>query len=714
MAQRLVLLSLFAFALVVRPAQAATVVSVGTASISNEPDAGTWTIGSAGTSLTLNLDSSHDFAIVRLTTSSGVPWALRSLPDSVIKVGAQSVPFGNRAAGFVYQNATASVKGTMVQLDATFDLPAARLRVTRHYAAASGSPTFETWTTFGPLSGTVTVSDLDALRLSVPVGAVRWLNGLQGDDPNNPRDSMFTLQKSTLNVGERLALGAEGRSSEQTVPWIAIDGERDEFYAGLLWSGAWSLAAHRTNGTIELALGLPDMSTAISAPIDGPRAFFGVTRGALAQSTIAMRTFIVQGVRGGRGFEPLVTYNTWFAYGTAIDERSMRAEIDGAANLGAELFVLDAGWYVGAGREGASDFLSGLGSWRVDSGRFPNGLRAMSDYAHERGLKFGLWVEPERVAQSTIGQRGLAQESWLAKSDSRFGSADGAQLCFASAAAREWVLDQLTELIDSVAPDYLKWDNNFWVNCDRSGHGHGATDGNFAHVNGLYEVLESLRARYPSLLIENVSGGGNRLDVGMLRYSDVGWMDDRTAPSAHVRHNLQGLSVLFPPAYLLSFVMDHPAERIHGASDFPLYFRSRMTGVLGLCFRTAEFSEGDLEQMAREIEIYQIIRQTLARSPARLLSEQAAEDGGPPWDVFQLTGFGGRPTIVSAFQSDEGVSETTVKPLGLRSQSTYEVRSVDSGVLGTATGAELMRDGVLVRESPRTAAHVLVFTIREP
>src|SRR5207237_6367330 len=98
-------------------------------------------------------------------------------------------------------------------------------------------------------------------------------------------------------------------------------------------------------------------------------------------------------------------------------------------------------------------------------------------------------------------------------------------------------------------------------------HSHGSTDGNFAHVHGLYAMLATLRERYPELLIENVSGGGNRLDVGMLRYTDVAWMDDRTAPSVHVRHNIEGLSAVFPPAYLLSFVTDQDAEPLHDAPD---------------------------------------------------------------------------------------------------------------------------------------------------
>jgi alpha-galactosidase len=392
----------------------------------------------------------------------------------------------------------------------------------------------------------------------------------------------------------------------------------------------------------------------------------------------------------------------------------VRSEIDGAALLGAELFVLDAGWYVGAGRADAADFSSGLGTWQVDASRFPNGLRALTDHAHSLGLKFGIWVEPERVALSTIGQRGLADESWLAKSGNKYGSSQAAQICLASSAARQWIFAQLTRLIDAVQPDYIKWDNNFWINCDRPGHGHGTNDGNFTHVSGLYQVLSDLRSRYPDLRIENVSGGGNRLDLGLLRYSDVAWMDDRSAPSVHVRHNIEGLSAVFPPAYLLSFVMDHANEPLHEPSDLPLYFRSRMAATLGLCFRTEEFGEGDVAQMTRELDVYRAVRETLRAGAGALLTPQADVNHGPSWDVFQTTSPNNRDVVLSAFQWDEGVTDTTVRPVGLRPLTTYEVWSVDAGVLGVSTGADLMATGISILQSPTSAAHILVLRQKRP
>ncbi len=201
-------------------------------------------------------------------------------------------------------------------------------------------------------------------------------------------------------------------------------------------------------------------------------------------------------------------------------------------------------------------------------------------------MKFGLWVEPERVSLATVGKSGLAQEPLLATHGNDYGSALNAQICLAGAAGRKWVMDQLVALIDRVRPDYLKWDNNFWINCDRGGHGHGAADGNMAHVQALYGILDELRRRYPDLMIENVSGGGARLDFGMMAFTDTAWMDDRTAPASHVRHNLEGLTFAFPPAYLLSFLIDGDGEPIAGADDLALLVRSRAPGILGLTYRT--------------------------------------------------------------------------------------------------------------------------------
>jgi alpha-galactosidase len=199
----------------------------------------------------------------------------------------------------------------------------------------------------------------------------------------------------------------------------------------------------------------------------------------------------------------------------------------------------------------------------------------------------------------------------------------------------------------------------------------------------------------------------------MLRYTDVAWMDDRTAPSVHVRHNLQGLSAVFPPAYLLSFVTDHDSEPLHDAPDLSLYFRSRMGGALGLCFRSDSFTEGENASMAREIDIYKATRSTVSGAAAALLTRQATPEDGPSWDVLQESSAESGEVVLTAVQSDGGVSAFNVKPAGLAAATTYQVESVDTGILGSATGAALMSGGIDILQSPNTAAHILIITARQ-
>ena len=231
-------------------------------------------------------------------------------------------------------------------------------------------------------------------------------------------------------------------------------------------------------------------------------------------------------------------------------------------------------------------------------------------------------------------------------------------------------------------------------------------------MTALYQVLAALRDRYPTLLVENVSGGGNRLDLGMLRYTDAAWMDDRTAPSVNVRHNIEGLSAIFPPAYLLSFVTDHESEPLHESPDMPLYFRSRMAGALGLCFRSDGFSDGELAGIEHEIEIYKAMRDTQRGAAAALLTGQAQPTDGPAWDVLQESASGNAQSLVCAYQSDSGTNTITVTPTGLIADASYLVQSVDAGVLGTATGSALMTGGIRLVQSPNTAAHILLLRVQ--
>ena len=332
------------------------------------------------------------------------------------------------------------------------------------------------------------------------------------------------------------------------MPWIAIDSGPDIFYAGLMWSGAWSLDAQRTTLGIELTLGLPSMSTGSDHAIEGPHAFFGVARGDLRAASSAVRTFVMAGVRGGRPLDALVTYNTWFAYGTRIDEDE-DSRGDGRRGRARHRVVRRRRRLVRRRRtrRASSTLRPASAAGRSTPSASPKACGRSPTTRTSVGMKFGIWVEPERVApvdrRTDRARAGIV--AGKERRQLRIGG-DSAQMCLASAQARQWVLDAgHARSSTKCSPTISSGTTISGSTAIATGTHTAQSDGNFAHVTGLYDVLAQLRARYPELLIENVSGGGNRLDLGMMRYSDVGWMDDRSAPSVHVRHILGGLSAIF-------------------------------------------------------------------------------------------------------------------------------------------------------------------------
>jgi alpha-galactosidase len=692
--------------------------SAGDAFVSQDEGTGTWTIGNDRVQVTLGFTATKDFVLERmLNPQTGRALQMPTDSDSLLTVGGHQLPVGATTFGFTFETATDTRTDVGVELDFTFNLPGSGLRVVRSYACYSGSPTLEVWTTVqatGPGPG-VTVSDPNVWRLIVPAGTLHYLSGLGGADTGAGRDDTFALQSRTLSRGDRLDLGAEGRSTEQTIPVAMIDEGTDEFFGGLLWSGSWGLSIDYGVSGLLVTAGLPGIETTVDQdhPLETPHGFFGFAPGGVTGVSRALRGFIDQGLRPSRPLDPLVTYNTWFAYATQIDETSVMNEMARVAALGTELYVLDAGWWSGAGRVNAEDFTSVLSNYTVDQARFPSGLQALSNQAHGLGMKFGIWVEPERTALENVGQPGLVQEVWLATEDGQYvpgvppDQQTSAQICLADQDARNWVLAQLIALIDQAQPDYLKWDNNFWINCTRAGHGHGPSDGNMAHVKGLYSILSELHSRYPNLLIENCSGGGTRLDPGMLRYTDVGWMDDHTGPARHVRHNLEGLGTIFPPAYLFSFVIDDDSEPLHAAPDLPLYMASRMPGILGLTFRVGELSSEDQAAMRQQIAIYKNIRDTVRDASAVLLTDQAAVSNGPSWDVMEEVVPGSGEALIFAYQNDPGVTSVMVQPTGLLTGVDYDVTTGDGTFLSTASSTDLMA-GFVIDGSTGSAAHVLI------
>jgi alpha-galactosidase len=691
------------------------VASLEDAFISHASGSDAWSIGSERLELVVGFDRTRTLGLQRLfDPSSGREWPIAPGADVSLTAAGEGLALGAGGA-LAFVGATAVADERSVTLAFTFEHRAQRLLITRVYAAYPVSPTIETWTRVTSTGGEGTeVSNLVGWQMTMPLGPVRWLSGLRGDSAGGEDTGAFELGLRELAPGEEILLGGEGRSSERFVPFFLVGGDESEFYGGLMWSGAWRTTLRRVDEQLRVSVFFPGVGTTVTAarPLELPHTFFGVTAHAAGDAAAALNQFIVRGIRRGRPLQPLVTYNTWFTYGTWITEEDMVAEMDRAAALGVEMFVIDAGWYVGAGDADQFDFDSGLGTWEEDTARFPSGVASLADYARGLGMKFGLWVEPERVALAWVDKPGLARESWLVTRGGDHGSPRTAQICLVKPEARQWVLERLVALIERVHPDYLKWDNNFWINCDRAGHGHGPADGNLSQVKALYSLLQELRQRFPDLLIENVSGGGARLDFGILAYTDTAWMDDRTSPASHVRHNLEGLTLAFPPGYLLSFLIDGEGEPIAGAQDLALLTRSRAPGIFGLTYKGDLLDTDTSALLQQQIAEYKSYRAILSRSTATLLTAQAPVDD-TSWDVLQEMADDLRSGLIFGFKGNDEDGRLLIRLRGLIPDATYDVESVDAGSIGAARGEALMRDGIELVHAGGSRAHVLVLKARD-
>ncbi len=678
--------------------------------VSVDQTAGLWTIGNRNIRFRVEVDRNGSLSLGGLFLGDGTPVTQGLDPDGLITLDGRTTGLGSRGGPLLVESVTTSSGPHGVELLVHMRPPQSPLAVVRHYRVYPDAPVVEVWTSLaGSPSQPITTRNINAYELTVRSGAIRWLNGLDmSDEDGGP----FIDRGRELGGGGVLDLGSETVSSATTVPYFSVEDDGVRFFSGLAWSGTWSTHFERIGDGLRITVGLPEMSATVSSgtPIDGPHALIGATRAAPGADTAAIAAAL-RASRGGRPYPSLTTFNTWFVYGTRISQNVVQHAMSYAERADIELFQVDAGWYPHGPTDAVFDFTSGLGSWRVDEARFPDGLGSLGDYSRVHGMKFGVWVEPERVALSTVGEPGLAQENFLATTDGRYNpglaneeAVDG-QICLGNPAAVEWTWEKIVQFIDAVRPDQLKWDYNRFMICNRPDHGHPVDGGNFAHVQGLYELLRRLRAHYPSLIIENVSGGGRRLDLAMAQLTDMGWMDDRTSPSRHVRNNLQGLTKIFPASYLFSYVVSRDEEVLSATSDVTLFSRSRMLGTMGISVDFDNIPAYAFGLLNEQVRLATSIRQVQSDAVTIVLTPPAMQE--PPWDMVQQISVSTGRGLLFAFETRPG-GPTRAYLQRLGRNELYEVRSVDSGVIGRFTGASLADEGLYIESVPHSASQVFM------
>lgn len=310
-------------------------------------------------------------------------------------------------------------------------------------------------------------------------------------------------------------------------------------------------------------------------------------------------------VRGEwRGAERPVLLNNWEAHFFKFTRRKLLRLARRAKKLGVELFVLDDGWF-GA----RNDDKAGLGDYKVNRKKLPGGLEALSRSVCSMGMRFGLWFEPESVNIDSELYR--AHPDWAVKLPERAPSFGRNQLLLdlTRGEVRDYIVENVTRILDSAQISYVKWDMNRHMSDVYSAV---TPAGEFYHryIMGLYDVLGRIFRPRPHILFESCSSGGNRFDLGMLCFSQQIWASDDTDPIE--RLDIQkGLSYLYPLSTMGAHVSQAPHQQTLRLTPLSTRFNVAAFGALGYELDLGELSRIEKQQVKEQIAFYKKHRKTL-------------------------------------------------------------------------------------------------------
>lgn len=327
-----------------------------------------------------------------------------------------------------------------------------------------------------------------------------------------------------------------------------------------------------------------------------PTAYFAWSPAGIDGITDAFHSSLRSRPSHPRSPRPLVL-NTWEAVYFDHDPARLLALADTAASIGVERFVLDDGWF-----RGRRDDRAGLGDWYVDSERWPEGLLPLSRRVHELGMQFGLWFEPEMVNLDSDLARSRAD--WI------LGEIDGSEwrhqfaLDFSRPDVREFITDRLVDVIRAADVDFVKWDHNRDLHASLSADGRRRVR---EHTLGVYQVIDDVRRRYPSLEVESCASGGARIDRGILDRTDRVWASDSNDPIER-QYIQRWTQTLLPPELVGAHVGPESSHTTQRQSSFALRAITALFGHAGIEWDISECTAEERASLAQWSSLYRELR----------------------------------------------------------------------------------------------------------
>ena len=301
------------------------------------------------------------------------------------------------------------------------------------------------------------------------------------------------------------------------------------------------------------------------------------------------------------GNKPRMTLlNNWEATHTDFTETRLIELFDEGKKLGIDLFLLDDGWF--GNKFPRNDDKNGLGDWQEDKKKLPSGIGYLVNEAYKKGIKFGIWLEPEMVnPKSELYEK---HREWILKLPNREENYGRNQLILdlVNPQVQDFVFNIVNEMMTKYPGiAFIKWDcNRSMTNAYSSYLKEKQTHLYIEYTKGLYKVMERIRQKYPHLPIMLCSGGGGRTDYGALKYFTEFWPSDNT--DAFERIFIQwGYSYFFPSSTISAHVTSMGKQSLKFRTDVA------MMGKMGYDIRVNNFTPQELQFSNEAVKTYKRI-----------------------------------------------------------------------------------------------------------
>jgi alpha-galactosidase len=658
------------------------------------------------------LAAARDWSAARFDGAKGKsgpdPMFAPEAPFSFVYAGQRSA---NSLAGWPREQSTRALDESRTERTLTYTDPATGLQVRCVAVEYQDFPTVE-WTVYfkntsqqdTPILERIQALDVQLDRGPAGEFLLHHAHGSEADG-NDYGPLETTLRPEMIeHVG-----GAGGRPTNVDWSYFNLEWTGQGLIVAVGWPGQWAAQLVRDKAhTLHVSAGqeLTHFKLHPGEEVRSPLIVLQFWRGDWIRAQNVWRRWMLAHSMprpGGKLPSPQFVASSSRQYDEMIkaNETNQMFFIDRYLQEGMKLdyWWMDAGWYVNYGGGWPR-----VGTWEVDTNRFPHGLRAISDYAHAQGVKILVWFEPERVAADT----------WLSRNHPEWilGGAKGGLLNLGNDEARRWLTEHVDRLLTEQGIDLYRQDFNMnplelWRRNDPPDR-QGITE--IKHVTGYLAYWDELRRRHPNMLIDSCASGGRRNDIETMRRAVPLWRSDYAYEAVGHQAMTYGISLWLP---------------YHGtgtvASRSAPYYGSGWTAIEPYAFwsNVAPSLGCGIDIRVKELD-YPLLRQLLASW--RQLSANYYGDFYPltPWSrdhtawiAWQFDRPEAGEGAVQVFRRDQSFYETArLKLHGLEASASYTVTDLTDShgkTQGPFTGRELMESGLPVSLSSEPSAAVLLY-----